>query len=196
MRRLSTLLIAVLLGGTGVACGSFEGDSPPAPRANVRNAAAAGRAPASALSPLGGFTGARTRVVWVQDHGDGTDVIARGRQLVPMGIDTEDGLGERPILGEPGSYAKPLLTRRGDRIVFSDRHARKVFVVDWDGSTVRELVPGFALATWIDRVSRVEWVYYGSTRRGSARPAPVRRRASGAKRGGPPSGSSAYVWRA
>jgi predicted small lipoprotein YifL len=41
------------------------------------------------------LTGAHTRVVWVQS--DGTDPRAQGEELVLMGLDTDDGLGERVI---------------------------------------------------------------------------------------------------
>ena len=57
------------------------------------------------------LTGTRTRVVWVQ--GDGTDPLADGHALVLMGLDTDDGKGERVILAERGSYIKPLLVARG-----------------------------------------------------------------------------------
>jgi hypothetical protein len=57
-----------------------------------------------------------TKVVWVQ--GDGTDPYAAGDNLVLMGFSTEDGQGERTILAKRQSYVKPLLTPRGDRILF------------------------------------------------------------------------------
>lgn len=110
------------------------------------------------------LTGARTRVVWVQ--GDGTDPYAAGDRLTLMGFDTDDGRGERVILGERGSYVKPLLTPRGDRIVFSSRPTRpegpEVFIVGWDGSGLKRLAKGFALAVWQDPADRSEWVYVGT----------------------------------
>ena len=81
------------------------------------------------------LTGAHTRVVWVQ--GDGTDPFALGSQLVLMGLDTDDGRGERVILGERGSYVKPLLTPRGEQIVYSthpDLGDPSVHIVNFDGS--------------------------------------------------------------
>ena len=97
----------------------------------------AGDAPRGELRSL---AGAHARAVWVQ--GDGTDPRAAGDQLVLMGLDTEDGKGERVILGERRSYVKPLLTPRGARIVFSSRvlpGPPETFIVNWDGSGLRKL---------------------------------------------------------
>ena len=109
------------------------------------------------------LTGARTRVVWVQ--GDGTDPFAAGDRLILMGFDTDAGRGERVILGERRSYVKPLLTPRGDRIIFSSRtgpEGPEIFIVDWDGSGLRRLANGSALAVWQDPTDGREWVYAGT----------------------------------
>lgn len=133
--------------------------------------AAAGGSACSALSDSGtppnevrAFTGAHARVVWVQ--GDGTDPYAAGRDLVLMGFDTDDGQGERVVLGERQSYVKPMLTPRGDRVVFSTSpvldDGPQVFVVNWDGSGRRHLADGFALALWENPLDGSEWVYLGT----------------------------------
>ena len=109
------------------------------------------------------LTGAPTRVVWVQ--GDGTDPRAAGDQLVLMGLDTHDGKGERVILGARRSYVKPFLTARGNRIVFSSRilpGPPETFIVNWDGSGLRTLAAGFALAVWQNPADGSEWVYVGT----------------------------------
>ena len=106
--------------------------------------------------------GARMRVVWVQDMGDNRDVFAQGGSLRLMGLDTSDGQGERAILGTPGNYSKPLITPRGDRVVYSDRAQKKVFVVNWDGSGQRAVLGGFALALWRNPADGREWLYYGA----------------------------------
>lgn len=109
------------------------------------------------------FTGTHTRLVWVQ--GDGTDPYAAGDKLVLMGFDTDDGRGERVILEERRSYVKPLLTPRGDRILFSSRpqdDGPDVFLVNWDGSGLTRLARGFALAVWENPVDGSEWVYVGT----------------------------------
>lgn len=109
------------------------------------------------------FTGARTRVVWVQ--GDGTDPYAMGTNLVLMGLDTEDGRGERAILPARGSYVKPLFTASGDRIVYSthpDLGDPAVHVVHFDGSGARRFDRGFAMALWTDPADGRDWVFIGS----------------------------------
>ena len=109
------------------------------------------------------LTGAHTRVVWVQ--GDGTDPFASGKQLVLMGLDTDDGRGERVIAGARGSYVKPMFTPRGDRIVFSthpDHGDSSVFIVGFDGKGLRRFDRGFALAVWENPADRSEWIYIGS----------------------------------
>lgn len=112
------------------------------------------------------LTGAHARVVWVQ-HGDGTDPRAVGDQLVLMGLDTDDGQGERAILGERRNYVKPLLTPRGTRIVFSRRlvPGPQAFIVNWDGTGLRTLADGFALDVWENPVDGSEWVYVGTENR-------------------------------
>jgi hypothetical protein len=109
------------------------------------------------------LAGSRVRVVWCQDLGEkGTDLFADRAQLRLMGMDTGDGRGERAILSAPGNYAKPLFTSKGDRVVFSDRQARRFHVVNWDGSGLRDMGVGFALDTWGDPADGQEWVYYAS----------------------------------
>jgi hypothetical protein len=123
----------------------------------------AGTVPTSALRAL---TGAHTRVVWVQ--GDGTDPETEGTNLVLMGLDTDDGKGERVILGERRSYVKPRFLARPDRIVFSSRilpGPPEIFVVNWDGTGLRKLADGFAVTVWRNPADGAEWVYAGDENR-------------------------------
>ena len=103
---------------------------------------------------------ARLRVVWVQDMGDGSDYDTISNNLRLMGLDTGDGKGERTILGT-GNYTKPLITPRGDRVVYTSRTLEKIYIVNWDGSGLRELSGGFGLAVWRDPRDGREWLYYG-----------------------------------
>src|SRR5262245_33689391 len=137
---------------------------------SAANTAAPGPAPAPAITRRGmsanvfGLTGAHTRLVWVQ--GDGTDPYAAGSNLALMGLDTDDGKGERAILAEKGSYLKPLLISGGKRIVYTshgkDPNDVRVFVVNWDGTGKREVTAGFGLAVWIETAGNRDWVYVGT----------------------------------
>jgi hypothetical protein len=141
--------------------------------ADEERAEAAADAQRPAASPAKGpeaavraFTSARTRIVWVQ--GDGTDPETEGTNLVLMGLDTDDGKGERVILGERRSYVKPRLTSRGDRIVFSSRilpGPPEMFVVNWDGTGFRKLADGFAMTLWRNPTDGSDWVYAGTDNR-------------------------------
>ena len=137
---------------------------PPAqPQAQAQSPAQPAPSPSANVRAL---TGARTRIVWVQ--GDGTDPLAAGDRLTLWGLDTDDGRGERAILGTRGSYVKPLMTRTGDRIVFSTRPdpgPPEIFVVNWDGSGLARLAAGFALDVWRDPATGREWVYVGTNNR-------------------------------
>lgn len=119
-----------------------------------------------AAAEVHGLTGAHTRVVWVQ--GDGSDPFAMGAQLTLMGFDTDDGRGERAIVAERGSYVKPLLTPRGDRVVYSTHPALgdpSVYIVSFDGTGLRRFDRGIALAVWEDPTDDGEWVYIGTESR-------------------------------
>ena len=130
--------------------------------ANELSAVVAAEARPSDPSEVEQLTGVHTRVVWIQDVGDGTDFNSKATQLVLMGYDTRDEHRERPILSTPSNYAKPFITPKGNRVVFSDRQQGSIFIVNWDGSGLRQLADGFALAVWRDPDTGVEWVYAGS----------------------------------
>lgn len=119
------------------------------------------------------FTGARTKVVWVQQQKDGgLDQHAAGKNHKLMVLDTADGRGERALLPEVGSYSRPLFTPDGGRVVFSTKGATKdargvrsyrpkCFVVGVDGSGLRELGAGYAEDVWRDPSDGTLWVYAG-----------------------------------
>src|SRR5262249_14312337 len=87
------------------------------------------------------------------------DSVALGQELKLMGFDSQDGKGERPILGETRNYAKPLLTPDGQRVVYSDRYSKEVYVVNWDGTGKRKLGTGYAAEVWADPQTGEVWVY-------------------------------------
>jgi len=111
--------------------------------------------------PVNNSNNARLRVAWVQDVSDGGDPFGAGGNLRLMGLDTADGVGERVILSTVGSYVRPLITPKGDRVVYSNRISKKVYIVNWNGTGLREIVPGFALAVWMNLLDGREWVYFG-----------------------------------
>ena len=116
--------------------------------------------PPSPSRELRELTGARTRIVWcAQVEGDGSDSAAAGNQLRLMGLDTDDGRGARPILDAVGNYRKPLISPRGDRVVYTDFPRARICAVNWDGAGARTLADGFALDVWRDPASGREWVY-------------------------------------
>jgi hypothetical protein len=105
------------------------------------------------------MTGARTRLVWIQDQDDQRDWRGKKNNFKIKALETEGGSGERDLLPHAGHFTKPMITPRGDRVVFTDSAAMKVFVVDWDGASLRELADGYGVAVWLDRRSGTEWVY-------------------------------------
>ena len=123
------------------------------------------------------LTGAPTRVVWLQDAGDTAAVDSERPTLRLMGLDTEDGKGERPILPVLARYGKPLLTADGTRILYGDRGENTVYIVNWDGTGQRAVVKNaYFEDVWTDPVSGVEWVYARVTEKRADKEIPVIRR--------------------
>jgi hypothetical protein len=106
------------------------------------------------------FTGGHTRLVWLTDA-ENRDSFAERDRLQLMGFDSRDGKGERVICGERANYYRPLITPDGDQIVFSNRQARQIYAVKWDGSQLRLLKEsGCASEVWRDPKTGKTWVYY------------------------------------
>lgn len=116
----------------------------------------------SSYAQIETLTNAHTRVVWVQDIGDGSDFAAQGVNLRLMGFDSRDGQGERVILDGPANYAKPLITPRGNRVVYTDRTQDAVMIINWDGSDPVRVASGYAMTLWMDSKTGHEWVYFGT----------------------------------
>ncbi len=105
------------------------------------------------------LTGARTRIVWAQQQSGCEDYYAVSPDFKLMGLDTDDGKGVRCIADTVGSYASPMITPAGDRIVYTDNKDGTVHVVDWDGSNHRVYGPGYATTVWKDPKTDIEWVF-------------------------------------
>ena len=81
-----------------------------------------------AAKDLQKLSGSRTRVVWVQDNSEkDNDVRAKGNKLLLMGFDTKDKKGPRPILSTLSNYYKPLITPKGNRVVFNNLREKKFY---------------------------------------------------------------------
>jgi hypothetical protein len=105
------------------------------------------------------MTGSQTRVVWVQEQGNGADPFAFGRNLKLVGYDTNDGRGERYLAERTANYFKPLLTPDGQKVVYTDITTRHVFVTDWNSASTQDLGTGVAIEVWKDAQTETVWVY-------------------------------------
>jgi hypothetical protein len=105
-------------------------------------------------SELEAMTGDRTVVVWMRDETNNvpnTDPDAyRLSCYILMGLDTDDGAGERVIQGDVSSYWSPMVTSGGDRVVWTDHPNQKIYSCNFDGSNKHELGPGAAVDLWRD----------------------------------------------
>lgn len=101
-------------------------------------------------SAPGTWIGAHSRLVWVQDQGDGADTFAHRSSLMLYGYDSEDGKGERPLAEKVGNYFKPFFTPDGEHVIYSDRRARKIYLLNWESGKVKSLGSGVAVAAWED----------------------------------------------
>ena len=107
---------------------------------------------------FGKFAGAHARVVWLQHISEiGDDPFGTKPEHRLMGYDSNEGI-ELTILEGPSSYRKPLISPKGDRVVYSAYDEHKTYVVNWDGSDKRVLRDGLATDLWIDEHGQ-EWVY-------------------------------------
>jgi hypothetical protein len=167
VRSLTTVLASALLILSSAAC------SRPTPAGGTTSAAESADSPEllpanhsdAPANEVRALTGAHTRAVWVQH--DGTDPFAERSDLIVMGYDSDDGVGERVILGSRGNYVKPLLTADGQRVVVSvvrPGDDGEVFVVNFDGSGLRSLGPGYGLHIRPEPGAG-DWLYVGTDHR-------------------------------
>jgi len=110
-------------------------------------------------------TCSHTRLVWLQDHGNGADSLAEGKNLMLYGYDSRDGRGERPLLSQADNWFVPLITPDGNQVIVSNRAKRQMYLVEWEGGKVRDLGDGVAVAVWQDPTPSLllrrttTWVY-------------------------------------
>lgn len=115
---------------------------------------------ASRSADIRAFTGAPTKVVWVQDAGDIACVFSERPTLRLMGLYTEDGKGERAILPEIARYSKPIITDDGTRVAFGDLDKKTVHIVNWDGTGLRTVLTQAQFEdVWTDPHTGIVWIY-------------------------------------
>ena len=124
------------------------------------------------------LTGARTRIVWIQDAApDAPCVFAERPTLRLMGFDSDDPAGEHAILPAVGSYVKPLITADGKQIVFGNKVDREIYAVNWDGTGLKAIVNGADFEdVWTDPRDGVTWVYGKLLEKRAGKDVPVIRR--------------------
>ncbi len=131
---------------------------------------AAALSPLSAIGKTAGdrvaqWTGNHTRLVWLQDQGNGADSLAHGKNLMLYGYDSKDGKGERPLLPQADSWFVPLITPDGSQVIVSNRAKRQMFLVEWESGKMKKLGEGVAVAVWQDPKPSIlpwrssTWVY-------------------------------------
>lgn len=165
--RWTVLLALALL----PACGE---KSPPPPSADAvaeKAAAEAARAAKELSREIESFTGARTRIVWSQfQKTDSTDPRSNKSGHFLMGLDSQDGLGARPLIAKEDNYSRPLLSTDGEVILYTRKtvtwdaqdvkhYTAVIMRTDWKGSLPVEISDGYAVDVWRDPATRIEWVY-------------------------------------
>ncbi|MEI6521343.1 MAG: LamG-like jellyroll fold domain-containing protein, partial [bacterium] len=110
---------------------------------------------------LRAVTGAHTRVVWIEDNAlDKPCVYSERATLRLMGLDSDDGKGERQITDKISSYWKPIITDDGKQVVFGELLEKTISIINWDGTGLRQVVKGAQFEdVWTDPRTKITWVY-------------------------------------
>jgi hypothetical protein len=110
---------------------------------------------------LKAVTGAHTRVVWIEDNAlDKPCVYSERATLRLMGLDSDDGKGERLITDKISSYWKPIITDDGKQVVFGEFLDKTISVINWDGTGLQLLVKGAGFEdVWTDPRTKITWIY-------------------------------------
>ncbi len=116
--------------------------------------------PASSdADPLEQFSGSHTRVVWIQEQGNGADSFGFGDNFRLMGYDSRDGKKERALLKETQNFYKPIITPDGKKVVVSSRSRHEIYLVDFKKGKKKLLGKGVAIDVWQDPATGKIWVY-------------------------------------
>ncbi len=169
----SSAVIAGLLALVMVpSCDNHKPDKPKAANktSKVKRARSMDKPIAGLSKSIEEFTGSHTRIVWTEHpRRKSADTFANTNELVLKGIDTRDGKGERMIQDKLDNYARPLLTSDGEAILFTDKEVKTkngrkhydpdIYRTDWEGAKPVHLASGYAVDSWRDPATGVEWVY-------------------------------------
>ena len=120
---------------------------------------AAGCRSAVYIDPLEQHTNSHTRVVWIQEQGNGADTFGFGKNFKLVGYDSRDGKKERYLLPETENFYKPILTPDGRKVVVSSRTRHEIFLVDFKKRKRKSLGKGVAVEVWQDPSTKEVWVY-------------------------------------
>ena len=102
----------------------------------------------------------RVKLVWQQDTSAAGDHVFGGSNVFNLYVYDTDDDTIRNIGNVADDYTKPLITYDGERIVYTDRVERKIYVVNFDGSNRRFIADGFAGTLLYDPDAGKEWIYY------------------------------------
>lgn len=105
------------------------------------------------------FTGAHTRVVWIQEQGTGVDTFGFGPNFKLMGYDSRDGKQERELVSEIQNFYKPIFSPDGKNVVVSSRSRHEIYLVDFKKRKKKLLGKGVAVDVWEDPATGKIWVY-------------------------------------
>lgn len=111
------------------------------------------------LSPV--LQGRQIKLVWVQNAEPGVaDPAGRGTELQLMSLDSEDGSSARRLTKKKQNYFRPLISRDGSTVVFTERSAQPhIFSIPWQGGTAVNLGSGVAVAVWVEPGTSQQFVY-------------------------------------
>ena len=104
--------------------------------------------------------GQRTKVVWAratENNDDDTFVARPVHQL--WKFDTKIGQ-EELLIGDVGSYRRPLITPNGEGVIYSDQKNNRMHFLEWKGTGREILGAGLALDVWQDPQTGKAWVYF------------------------------------
>jgi len=110
------------------------------------------------------LTGAHTRIVWLRDRDENVNSWGFGTNTMIIGLDTDDGKGERTIVGDQSGVAWPFFTPDGKGLVFTrvdfNPLKRHLMYVNWDGTGLREIAVGWLVgAAGKDPKEGFTWLY-------------------------------------